>query len=169
MLPRSNYCPIPLAHMMLPHQQDEELTRFDKFCLNMAILYGNYSTGNARSQHIIVIYRPVNQKKSALFRFVGGMAEKGEEYAIVHTPRIQGYLVLVTGFSGDLLKVINGRICIISCTRTRTGRAGAVAALAEKNRGAEARGELLNMYSWFTEGRDTPLPRDARALLQSLS
>jgi hypothetical protein len=39
----------------------------------------------------------------------------------------------------------------------------------DEGRRAEARGVLVPVYNWFTEGFDTPVLKDAKALLDEMA
>jgi predicted ATPase len=49
------------------------------------------------------------------------------------------------------------------------GAAGLARLWRDQGRGAEARSLLEPIYEWFSEGLDTPLLQDAKALLEELA
>jgi predicted ATPase len=89
------------------------------------------------------------------------------------TLRLTGEVLLAMGDAGAAEASYREAIAIAQRQSTKLWELRAAMSLArlwrDQGKGAEARGLLAPVYGWFTEGFDTPVLKEAKALLQELA
>jgi predicted ATPase len=97
----------------------------------------------------------------------------GERYYEAELCRLQGELLLMQGDKADAEASFRRAIEVACQQGAKSWELRAKVSLCrlwkEQGRSAEARPMLEEIYTWFTEGFDTPDLQEARALLEELS
>jgi hypothetical protein len=99
-------------------------------------------------------------------------AETGDRWAVAETLRLRGDVLLATADSIGAEASYREGIAIARQQNARLWELCAATSLArlwrDQGKRSEARDLLAPVYSWFTEGFDTPVLKEARALLDQL-
>jgi hypothetical protein len=85
--------------------------------------------------------------------------------------RVYGGLLIAAGDPASAKDHFNRAITVACERNAKLWQIRAATSLAGRDRGkrAEARDLLAPVYGWFTEGLDTPVPKEAKALLDELA
>jgi predicted ATPase len=113
------------------------------------------------------------EAKDALDRSLGMIQQSGERIWEPENHRVRGEVARDTGQFPSALTAFQQAIKVARDRSARSLELRAATSLAriwrDKGKPTEARDLLAPIYDWFTEGFDTPVLQDAKALLDELA